>query len=137
MREVRDSYTLISDLPICFSWTLVRELVMLFVIQFEDVYAEQPERLSERAMHMPAHLAFLAEHGDLVVASGALRESEDGVPIGGIWILNVVDKAAAEALYKEDPFWKAGLRKSVRVSVWAKAFWSPSFTECIDGIGVV
>lgn len=110
---------------------------MLFVIQFEDVYSDQPERLSERAVHMPAHLAFLAEHGDRVIASGALRDSEEGAPIGGIWILNAVSKAAAESFYKEDPFWKAGLRKSVRVSVWSKAFWSPAFTECINAVGSV
>jgi len=29
---------------------------MVFVIQFEDIYADQPERLPERQQHMPAHL---------------------------------------------------------------------------------
>jgi hypothetical protein len=48
----------------------------------------------------------------------------------------VESKAAAEAFYKNDPFWQAGLRKSVRVSHWAKAFWSPSFTDCMTAIGV-
>ena len=107
---------------------------MLFIVQFEDVYSDQPERLAERAQHMSDHLAFLAAHGDRVVASGALRDSADGVPNGGIWILNVESKAEAESFYRDDPFWKAGLRKSVRVSHWAKAFWSPAFTECIDAL---
>jgi uncharacterized protein YciI len=105
---------------------------MLFVVQFEDVYADQPERLSERAALMAEHLAFLAEHGERVIASGALRDAEESIPIGGVWILNVANKAEAESLYKEDPFWRAGLRKSVRVSVWAKAFWSPAFSDCIN-----
>jgi uncharacterized protein YciI len=83
---------------------------------------------------MPDHLAFLAAHGDRVLASGALRDSVDGVPNGGVWILDMENKAEAESFYKEDPFWKAGLRKSVRVSHWAKAFWSPAFTECIDAL---
>lgn len=108
---------------------------MLFVVQFEDVYAEKPERLPERAMYMADHLDFLAEHGNQVVASGALRPSSDAPPFGGIWILNVENAAAAEALYKDDPFWKAGLRKSVQVNHWAKAFWSPKFTECMAAIG--
>ncbi len=108
---------------------------MLFIVQFEDVYAEQPERLPEREQHMPEHLAFLAEHGALVFAAGALRSSTDGTPSGGIWILNAESKAAAEALYKDDPFWKAGLRKSVCVSHWAKAFWSPAFTGCMSAFG--
>ena len=109
---------------------------MLFVVQFEDVYADHPERLPERERHMAAHLAFLAEHGDRVVAAGALRASPDAMPSGGIWILNVESKAAAEALYKNDPFWQAGLRKSVTVSHWAKAYWSPSFTDCMTANGV-
>ena len=108
---------------------------MLFIVQFEDVYADQPERLPERALHMPDHLAFLAKHGDRVVAAGALRPSEDGAPTGGIWIVDAESKAAAEALYEDDPFWKAGLRKSVRVSHWAKAHWSPAFADCMAAVG--
>ena len=109
---------------------------MLFIVQFEDVYAERPERLPERARHMPDHLAFLAANGDRVVAAGALRPSEDGVPTGGVWIVDAESKAAAEALYKDDPFWKAGLRKSARVSHWARAYWSPPFADCMAAIGV-
>lgn len=108
---------------------------MLFIVQFDDVYTEHPERLPERARHMPAHLAFLAEHGDRVVAAGALRPSPDGTPSGGVWIVNAGSKDAVEALYREDPFWKAGLRKSVRVSHWAKAFWSPAFAGCMAATG--
>ena len=108
---------------------------MLFIIQFEDVYAEQPGRLPERAQHMADHLAFLADHGDQVVAAGALRSSSDGVPTGGIWIINAESKAAVEALYQGDPFWKTGLRKSVRVSHWAKAHWSAAFTDCVTALG--
>ena len=108
---------------------------MLFIVQFEDVYAEQPERLPERAQHMPDHLAFLAAHADRVIAAGALRASADGVPSGGIWIVNAASKADVEAFYKDDPFWTAGLRKSVRVSHWAKALWSPAFADCMRTIG--
>lgn len=109
---------------------------MMFVIQFEDVYAEQPERLPERARYMPEHLSFLAAQGERIVAAGALRPSEDSTPVGGIWIVNVDSKAAADALYKGDPFWRAGPRKSVRVSHWAKAVWSPAFTSCMGALGV-
>ncbi len=109
---------------------------MLFIVQFEDVYADQPERLPERAEHMAGHLAFLAGHGNQVVASGALRPSDDDVPTGGIWIVNAESKAAVEALCTGDPFWKAGLRKSVQVSHWAKAHWSSPFTDCMAALGI-
>lgn len=104
---------------------------MLFIVQFDDVYAEQPERLPKCAQHM----AFLASHGDQVVAAGALRSSSDGVPTGGIWIINAESKAAVKAFYQGDPFWKAALRKPVRVSHWAKAHWSAAFTDCVIALG--
>lgn len=107
----------------------------MFIVQFEDVYAQQPGRLSERAEHMNAHLAFLDDHGDLVVAAGALRASADGVPTGGIWIVAADSKVAVEEIIQSDPFWKAGLRKSFRVSYWAKTCWSPGFTDCMTAIG--
>ena len=109
---------------------------MLFVVQLEDVYVDQPERLPERAVHMSDHLAFLAEHDGHVVAAGALRPSPEGLPVGGIWIVNAESKAAVETLYQSDPFWRAGLRKSARVSHWAKAYWSPAFTGCMTALGV-
>jgi uncharacterized protein YciI len=109
---------------------------MLFVVQFEDVYADQPHRLPERAQHTADHLAFLAGHGDEVIAAGALRPFPDAMPTGGIWILDVESQEVAEAFYKDDPFWKAGLRKSVRVSHWAKAYWSPAFTACMGASGI-
>ena len=109
---------------------------MLFVVQFEDVYVGQPERLDERQQHMPADLAFLAQHPDQVIAAGALRSSQEGTPLGGIWIDNAPDQVAVEALYQADPFWTAGLRRSVRVHHWVKAFWSPAFTDCMSSFGV-
>jgi len=108
---------------------------MLFIVQFDDVYAEQPERLPERAEHMARHLTFLADHADQIIAAGALRPSTDGIPTGGIWIIDAESKAAVEAFYQDDPFWKAGLRRSVTVSHWAKAHWSPAFSDCMAAFG--
>lgn len=108
---------------------------MLFVVRFEDVYAERPERLPERGRPVPAHPAFLAEHGAEVVAAGALRPSPDGTPTGGLWIVNAASRDAVEALSRNDPFWKAGLRESVRVSHGAKAFRSPASTDGMDAGG--
>ncbi len=105
---------------------------MLFIVRFEDVYAEQPHRLPKRAAHMDAHLAFLAGSSAQIAAAGALRTSQDGSPVGGVWIVEAEDEAAAESLYRADPFWTAGLRKSVCVSHWATAYWSPPFTSCME-----
>lgn len=108
---------------------------MLFIVQFEDIYATQPERLKDRAALMEAHLAFLASNARSVIASGALRESEEGVPQGGIWIVKAESKDEVARLAEEDPFFKAGLRQSVKISLWAKAFWSPAFSDCMASMG--
>ena len=108
---------------------------MLFIVQFQDIYSTQPERLKDRAALMEAHLAFLAANATCVIAAGALRETQDGVPQGGIWMVKAEDKKEVERLAKEDPFFKAGLRRSVNISAWAKAFWSPAFSDCMTSIG--
>lgn len=105
---------------------------MLFMVLFEDIYAERPDLPPERARLMPDHLAFLERHAGTVVASGALRDAPDGPPLGGVWIVNAPDRAAVEALTREDPFWRAGLRRSVRVHHWAKAVWSAPFAACME-----
>lgn len=107
---------------------------MLYIVQFEDVYTDQPERLAERATHMDAHLGYLAAQGNRVVASGALRETEGSTPLGGMWIVDAPSRSDVDALVQGDPFWNAGLRKAVRISVWAKAFWSPAFAQCVESI---
>lgn len=87
-------------------------------------------------MTPPPILAFLAAHGTQVVAARALRPTPEAAPTGGIWIIEAETQAAAEAFYKNDPFWRAGLRKSVRVSHWAKAHWSPASTACMEASGI-
>lgn len=48
--------------------------------------------------------------------------------------MNAPDRAAVEALTREDPFWQAGLRRSVRVHHWAKAVWSAPFAACMEAL---
>jgi uncharacterized protein len=108
---------------------------VLFVVQFVDVYGDHPELLPQRDQLMVAHLAYLAEHDDKLIAAGALRPSPDSVPTGGLWIVNADSKSAAEFFLKNDPFWRAGLRKSAIISHWAKAYWSESFAHCVSASG--
>ena len=69
-------------------------------------------------------------------SSGRGSSGPRSAPTGGIWIIEAETQAAAEAFYKNDPFWRAGLRKSVRVSHWAKAHWSPASTACMEASGI-
>lgn len=90
---------------------------MRFVVLFED----NPEAVSQRGKHMPAHLAFLEKHSSSVLAAGPLKAS-DGSGAGGLWLVEAADSEAVDALVKGDPFWPTGLRKSVRILAWAQVF---------------
>ena len=91
---------------------------MLFAVRFED----DPDRHDVRTKHMAGHLEFLAKHKDTVRVAGSLRRSPGENPVGGLWVVEADDKRAVEALFSEDPFWTNGLRRSVEILHWSKAF---------------
>jgi uncharacterized protein YciI len=90
----------------------------LYAVLLED----EPAGAAEiRARHMPEHLAFLEQHADRIRAAGPLREA-DGTVRGGLWLVEADGPAAVEALVHADPFWPTGLRRAVRISLWARVF---------------
>lgn len=92
---------------------------MLFAILFED----DPVRAEEiRRRDMPAHVAFLERHAQSIRAAGPLRDAHDESPAGGMWLVEATGRADVDALIREDPFWSAGLRRSVRVLIWKQVF---------------
>lgn len=91
---------------------------MLYVILFED----DPTKLQVREAQMQAHIDWLDRNKDRVLLAGSLREGAGATPSGGLWIVDVVDRAAADAIYRDDPFWTEGLRRSVTIKYWSKAF---------------
>lgn len=92
---------------------------MLFAILFED----DPARADEiRRRGMPAHLAFVERHAQAIRAAGPLRDASDGSAAGGLWLVEAEDRAAVDVLLRADPFWVAGLRRSVRVLIWNQVF---------------
>lgn len=90
---------------------------MTFIVLFED----DPARSDQRAAHMEAHLAFLADHKTQIMAAGPLFEPE-GAGAGGMWIVDALDKAAVRWLVEADPFWPTGLRRSIRILAWRRVF---------------
>ena len=91
---------------------------MLFVVRFSD----KPDSLLLRERLMAQHLAWLDQHRQTVLVAGSLRVEEDGAPVGGCWIVEAARKADVQALLESDPFWVQGLRSSVEILHWSKAF---------------
>jgi hypothetical protein len=91
---------------------------MLFIVQFED----KPEVAELRQKLMPEHFAFLDNRKDRVLVAGSMREIPSDRPLGGLWIIEAQDEAEVRDIFKDDPFWVNGLRASVRINRWVKAF---------------
>lgn len=91
---------------------------MLFIVRFTD----RTERLAIRKEFLPAHLEWLKDHEAIVRVAGSLRPETDAAPVGAMWVVEAKDKKEIETLLLSDPFWVHGLRQSVEILHWLKAF---------------
>jgi len=85
---------------------------MRYIVLFED----DPDKADVRPRLMPDHRAFL-KRNDAILETGPLVD-ESGVTVARMWSVEAADREAVTALVHEDPFWLAGVRKSVRVLLW-------------------
>jgi uncharacterized protein len=98
--------------------TCVEKIDMLFIVQFED----KPGTGELRQKLLEEHFAFLDTRKDKVLVPGSLREIPSDRPVGGLWIVDAENEAEIRDIFKDDPFWTNGLRASVRINRWVKAF---------------
>lgn len=88
---------------------------MRWVAVFEDA----PDKLGVREAFTAAHKAYLHENHGAIVDAGGLRATPGEAPRGGLW---VVDAESRDAVVRQDPFFRNGLRKSFRIYAWGDAF---------------
>ncbi len=91
---------------------------MLFVIRFVDI----PNSKLVREQHLTAHISWLDKRRETILVAGSLREDPGVNPVGAFWVVKAENKSKVEQLYKSDPFWVNGLRESVEIFHWSKAF---------------
>ena len=89
---------------------------MLFVFFCTD----KPDHLAVRQQNRPAHLAYLESYGDRINAGGPTFADDGTTMNGSLIILDLADRAEADAFVAGDPYGKAGLFESVRVRPWKK-----------------
>ena len=87
-------------------------------MRFALITKDKPGHIEVRKANRDAHLAYIAETG--VVEMAGPFVDPDGVMSGSLIIMNVADRAAAQAWADNDPYAKAGLFEQVRLEQWNK-----------------
>jgi len=90
---------------------------MLFAVIRHDKPNSLDLRLSER----PKHLVYLETVLDKIMYGGALLD-DAGKQVGSILIIDVADKAAADAFAVADPYVDAGLFASTSIRQFRQVF---------------
>ena len=79
---------------------------------------DKPGALQTRVENRDAHLAYVNETG--VVRQAGPFLNNDGEMIGSLIVLDVEELSEAELWAANDPYAKAGLFESVKLSQWKK-----------------
>jgi len=94
---------------------------MLYIMYNED----RPDGRAIREATREAHLAYLERHKDIVVLSGGTLAEDGKTRTGSVFIINVPGREAAEKFSAEEPFRKAGLFKTVKITRMRRGQWNP------------
>ena len=94
---------------------------MLYILYNED----RPDGLAIREATRDAHLAYLERHKDKVVLGGGLLSEDGQTRLGSVFIINVSNRRAAEAFSTEEPFRKAGLFQTTKITRMRRGQWHP------------
>jgi uncharacterized protein YciI len=83
---------------------------------------DKPDSATLRQSTRPTHLAYLESYADRIVYGGALLAEDGQTVAGSLLVVNLPDRAAAQAFSDGDPYTKAGLFKSVAIHPTRKVF---------------
>ncbi len=81
---------------------------------------DKPNHTEVRLANRPDHLEFLKANGDKIVYAGPMQSDDGEAMIGSMLVLDVADRAAAEAFAEADPYAKAGLFESTVIKRWKR-----------------
>ena len=90
---------------------------------------DKPGHAHVRTAARGDHLAYLDRNKNLLLACGAKLTDDESAATGGIYILDVEDRGAAERFIAADPFTAADLFERVEIVRWRKAFFD--FKNCL------
>ena len=91
---------------------------MLFSLHCIDKADGLPIRMENR----PAHLEYLEANLEAIVFAGPTLDDSGETPTGSLIILDVPDRAAAEAFAAGDPYARAGVFESVTIQATRQVY---------------
>jgi hypothetical protein len=91
---------------------------------FAIITRDKPGHTEVRVSHQSAHKAYLDQHREILLAAGAMLDDEAIEAHGGVLLVDVETRAAAEEFVRNDPFQAAGLFGEVLITRWRKAFFN-------------
>ncbi|WP_417282809.1 YciI family protein [Comamonas sp.] len=83
---------------------------------------DKPDHQAVRQAHRPAHLDFLSAHQHLLLACGAKLDDEGKDLGGGLYVVDLDTRQAAQDFIEAAPFFQAGLFANVCITRWRKAY---------------
>jgi hypothetical protein len=94
---------------------------VLYILYNED----RPDGQAIREATREAHFAYLERHKDKLVLGGGLLSEDGQTRLGSVFIINVPDRKSAEAFSAEEPFRKAGLFRTTKITRMRRGQWHP------------
>lgn len=85
------------------------------------ICTDKPGRIELRQSTRPAHLEHLRTHQGKLVEAGPLLDAE-GKACGSLLLVDMADRAEAEAFAAADPYAQAGLFESVVIRPYRAVF---------------
>ena len=95
---------------------------MLYIIYQVD----RDDGADLRAAKRDEHLAYLDSNRHILLLGGALLDDDGIRRTGSCLIINVPSRAQAEEFSRNEPFRKAGLFKSVKITRMRRGQWNPA-----------
>lgn len=94
---------------------------MLYIIFSID----KPGAQGLRNATLAAHRAYLDRFRDKIVLGGGMLADDGKGHLGSTIVVNVKDRAEAEAFIRDEPFTKAGIYASQAIHRMRKGYWNP------------
>ncbi|MDM9561005.1 MULTISPECIES: YciI family protein [Bordetella] len=83
---------------------------------------DKPGHQAVRQQHRATHLEYLDANKHLLLACGAKLQDDGTDAGGGLYVVDLDTREAAEAFIAADPFHQAGLFERVTITRWRKAY---------------